>query len=63
MSQILARDVPCFSGVVLAGPEVVVCSRYRDAGGDPMVNIKAGFVEIDGLSADAIVDSLVQSPF
>ena len=50
----LARDVPCFSGVVRAGTPVAVTSRYKDASGEELVNVRAGFVEISGLAADSL---------
>ena len=50
----LARDIPCFSGTVKAGTSVTVVAQYRDAAGDEMVNVRVGFVEICGLSVDAL---------
>jgi hypothetical protein len=50
----LARDVPCFSGVVRQGTSVTVVSVYEDANGEKLANIRAGFIEIFGLSMDAL---------
>ena len=50
----LARDIPCFSGGVREGTSVAVVSVYEDANGEKLANIRAGFIEIFGLSMDAL---------
>lgn len=60
---VLSKDIPTFHGIARKWSSVEVISRYNDASGVSLLNIKADGKEIYGVAETSVVEKKMKDPF